>query len=114
MRARRNPTGRAKPWQHATESQASLAVELGLGAVALAMLEDGYRVVIAGRRKEPLEQVIALARVDSNRALAVPTDVSNPASVRALFAKTQESFGRLDVLFNNAGVGAPPLHRWKI
>jgi NAD(P)-dependent dehydrogenase (short-subunit alcohol dehydrogenase family) len=80
----------------------------GIGkAVALAMLKDGYSVVVAGRRKEPLEQVVALARVDSHRALAVPTDVSDPGSVQALFARTQEFFGRLDVLFNNAGVGAP-------
>jgi NAD(P)-dependent dehydrogenase (short-subunit alcohol dehydrogenase family) len=80
----------------------------GIGkAAALAMLKDGYRVVVAGRRREPLEQVIATAGVDSRRALAVPTDVSNPASVRALFAKSKETFGRLDVLFNNAGVAAP-------
>lgn len=80
----------------------------GIGkAVALAMLEDGYRVAVAGRRKEPLEQVAAIAGVGSDRALVVPTDVSNPASVQALFARTKEAFGRLDVLFNNAGVGAP-------
>ncbi|HEY0680864.1 MAG TPA: SDR family oxidoreductase [Steroidobacter sp.] len=82
----------------------------GIGkAVALAMLRDGYRVVLAGRRGEPLEEVIALAGVDRHRALAVPTDVAIPASVQALFAATKAAFGRLDVLFNNAGVGAPPV-----
>jgi NAD(P)-dependent dehydrogenase (short-subunit alcohol dehydrogenase family) len=82
----------------------------GIGrAAALAMLKDGYTVVVAGRRKEPLEQVIAAAGDDADRAMAIPTDVSNPASVQALFAKTKETFGRLDVVFNNAGVGAPPV-----
>jgi NAD(P)-dependent dehydrogenase (short-subunit alcohol dehydrogenase family) len=80
----------------------------GIGkAVALALLKDGYRVALAGRRKEPLENAIADAGEAGARALAVPTDVSNPDSVRALFAKAKEKFGRLDLLFNNAGVGAP-------
>ena len=80
----------------------------GIGkAVALAMLKDGYRVALAGRRKEPLEQVIAAAGADKARALAIPTDVTDPGAVRALFAATKEAFGRLDVLFNNAGTGAP-------
>jgi NAD(P)-dependent dehydrogenase (short-subunit alcohol dehydrogenase family) len=81
----------------------------GIGkAVALAMLKDGYRVGLAGRRKEPLEQAAAESGAGS-RALAVPTDVSNPDSVRALFAQVKEAFGRLDVLFNNAGVSTPGL-----
>jgi NAD(P)-dependent dehydrogenase (short-subunit alcohol dehydrogenase family) len=73
----------------------------------LALLRAGYSVVLAGRRPEPLQETIAEAGADGERALAVPTDVGNPEAVRALFAKTMERFGRLDVLFNNAGMGAP-------
>jgi NAD(P)-dependent dehydrogenase (short-subunit alcohol dehydrogenase family) len=77
----------------------------GIGkAVSLAFLRDGYRVALAGRRREPLEQTVAEAAVEGGRALAVPTDVADPQSVRALFAKAKEKFGRLDVLFNNAGI----------
>jgi NAD(P)-dependent dehydrogenase (short-subunit alcohol dehydrogenase family) len=81
----------------------------GIGkAVALALLDAGYRVAFAGRRREPLEQAIAAAAgVAPTRALAVPTDVADPASVAALFAQVQKAFGRLDVLFNNAGISAP-------
>jgi NAD(P)-dependent dehydrogenase (short-subunit alcohol dehydrogenase family) len=80
----------------------------GIGrAAALALLGDGYSVVLAGRRKEPLEKTARDAESASARALVVPTDVSDPAAVRALFVKTKEALGRLDVLFNNAGVGAP-------
>jgi len=79
----------------------------GIGkAVSLALLKDGYRVALAGRRKEPLEKAVAESGAGA-RALAVPTDVSDPQSVRALFAKVKEAFARLDVLFNNAGIGAP-------
>jgi NAD(P)-dependent dehydrogenase (short-subunit alcohol dehydrogenase family) len=79
----------------------------GIGkAVSIALLKDGYSVALAGRRKEPLDKTVAEAGA-GGRALAVPTDVSDPQSVRALFAKTKEAFGRLDLLFNNAGVGAP-------
>jgi len=79
----------------------------GIGkAVTLALLCDGYRVALAGRRKEPLEKVVEEAAAGA-RALAVPADVTDPESVRSLFAKTKEAFGRLDLLFNNAGVGAP-------
>ena len=79
----------------------------GIGkAAALALLHDGYRVALAGRRREPLEQVIAESGAPA-RALAVSTDVSNPASVQALFDAVVKAFGRVDVLFNNAGVGAP-------
>ena len=76
----------------------------GVGrAVSVALDGAGYSVVLAGRRAAQLEQTAALG----TRMVAVPTDVSNPDSVRALFAKTKEAFGRLDLLFNNAGVGAP-------
>ena len=76
----------------------------GIGrAVGLALHSAGYRVVLAGRRAAPLEQTAAAG----TGMLVVPTDVGRPDSVRALFAKTREVFGRLDVLFNNAGIGAP-------
>ena len=80
----------------------------GIGrACALAMLREGYSVVLVGRRPAPLEQTVADAGADGERALAAPADVSDPASVQALFAKTREAFGRLDFLFNNAGANAP-------
>ena len=83
----------------------------GIGkAVALALLKDGYRVALAGRRREPLEQAIAEAAAPAGAALAVPTDVGDPASVGALFARVREAFGRLDLLFNNAGIGAPAIN----
>ncbi|MEO8629901.1 MAG: SDR family oxidoreductase [Betaproteobacteria bacterium] len=79
----------------------------GIGkASALALLKEGYRVVLAGRRQEQLDKAVAESGA-GDRALAVSTDVSKPESVSALFAKAKEKFGRLDVLFNNAGVGAP-------
>lgn len=80
----------------------------GIGkAAALALLKDGYRVVLAGRRLAPLEKVVADADVSGSQTLIVQTDVSDLTSVQTLFARTKEIFGRLDVLFNNAGVGAP-------
>jgi NAD(P)-dependent dehydrogenase (short-subunit alcohol dehydrogenase family) len=80
----------------------------GIGkAVALAFLQEGYRVTLTGRRKELLEQAVVEAGTVAGQALIVPTDVRDPASVRALFTQTKEAFGRLDVLFNNAGVSAP-------
>ncbi len=82
----------------------------GIGkAVALAFLRAGYSVALAGRRREPLEQAVKDAEAAGERALAVPADVGDPASVRNLFARTKEKFGRLDVLFNNAGMGAPAI-----
>ena len=79
----------------------------GIGkAVALALLADGYRVVLAGRRIEPLQQVVDLSRA-GDRALAWPTDVSDEASVCALFDQSVKQFGRIDLLFNNAGISAP-------
>jgi NAD(P)-dependent dehydrogenase (short-subunit alcohol dehydrogenase family) len=80
----------------------------GIGrAVAIALLHNGYRVALAGRRREPLEQTRAQAAAPAGAALVVPTDVSVPSSVAALFAATRDAFGRLDLVFNNAGVGAP-------
>lgn len=80
----------------------------GIGrACSLALLREGYAVVLAGRRPEPLQEVITAAGDAAARTLAVPTDVGNPEQVKALFAKTLERFGRLDLLFNNAGMGAP-------
>ncbi len=79
----------------------------GIGkAAALALLADGYCVALAGRRREPL-QAVADASGAGARALVLPTDVSQPESVRALFDATVQAWGRVDVLFNNAGVNAP-------
>jgi NAD(P)-dependent dehydrogenase (short-subunit alcohol dehydrogenase family) len=82
----------------------------GIGkAVALAFLHDGYRVALAGRRKDPLEEAAKASGAPAGRAIVVPTDVGDPQAVRTLFARTRDAFGRLDVLFNNAGTGAPPV-----
>jgi NAD(P)-dependent dehydrogenase (short-subunit alcohol dehydrogenase family) len=91
-------------------SSTKVAIVTGAGsgigkAAALALLQHGYRVTLAGRRREPLEKTAAEA--PEGKALVVPTDVADPASVRALFGETERAFGRVDVLFNNAGVNAP-------
>src|SRR5438876_8793110 len=92
----------------------------GIGkASALALARDGVAVVVAGRRPEPLQAVVGEIEGLQGKALGVSTDVGNPDSVRALFARAKETFGRLDVLFNNAGFGASApieelaFERWK-
>ncbi|MEK6592010.1 MAG: SDR family oxidoreductase [Pseudomonadota bacterium] len=107
----------------AVHSKVAVVTGAGTGigkAAALALLRDGYCVALAGRRREPLEEAVKAAGADAARALAVPTDVSDPASVTALFDATRKKFGRVDVLFNNAGQNAPgvpfedmPYDKWK-
>jgi NAD(P)-dependent dehydrogenase (short-subunit alcohol dehydrogenase family) len=92
--------------------QGKIAIVTGAGsgigrAVSLTLGAAGYSVVLAGRRLAELEQTAALMQCSDTTMLPVPTDVSEPESVRALFAKTKEVFGRLDLLFNNAGINAP-------
>jgi NAD(P)-dependent dehydrogenase (short-subunit alcohol dehydrogenase family) len=82
----------------------------GVGrAVGLVLLREGYHVALAGRRKDALEQVAGEAGPARSQALVVPTDVRDPEAIRALFAQTKSAFGRLDLLFNNAGIGAAGL-----
>ena len=93
---------------------AKIALVTGAGtgvgrAVALALAKAGYDVALAGRRKEPLETVAAEIKTIGQKGLPIPTDVSQRQSILDLFATTKASFGRLDVLFNNAGIGAPPV-----
>ena len=105
-------------------SASKIALVTGAGsgvgrAVAQALLQDGFTVVLAGRRPEPLAELAETAMGAGQHALAVPTDVRDAASVKALFAGIEKNFGRLDVLFNNAGINAPaltidelPLENW--
>src|SRR5215470_18804741 len=93
-------------------SVARVAVVTGAGSgigreAALALLKEGYAVALAGRRREALEQTASDGKATGSGALVVPTDVGDPAAVRALFAKVKATFGRLDLLFNNAGTNAP-------
>ena len=95
-------------------ASAKIALVTGAGtgvgkAVAVALAQAGYNLVLAGRRPEPLNETAAEINAAGVQALAVPTDVSKRESILALFEKVKSSFGRLDVLFNNAGIGAPPV-----
>jgi NAD(P)-dependent dehydrogenase (short-subunit alcohol dehydrogenase family) len=91
-----------------------IAIVTGAGSgigrrVAQALLGAGFDVVLAGRKKDPLEQTAREGAASGSRTLVVPTDVTDRAAVRTLFDRALASFGRLDVLFNNAGIGAPPI-----
>jgi len=92
--------------------EAGIALVTGAGsgigrAVSRALLTEGYSVALAGRRLEPMQETVELAGVDSSRALCVPTDVGKPGQVENLFAQVEQTFGRLDLLFNNAGAHTP-------
>ncbi len=94
------------------DSSGKVAIITGAGTgigkqTVLALLHEGYSVVLAGRRRELLDATVLESKSAGSRTLVVPADVGDPASVKTLFAKTRETFGRLDLLFNNAGVGAP-------
>lgn len=92
------------------DSRIALVTGAGSGigrAVSVALQGAGYSVVLAGRRAAELERTAAMAQAGGGEMLVVPADVGNPEAVRALFARTKEAFGRLDLLFNNAGIGAP-------
>jgi NAD(P)-dependent dehydrogenase (short-subunit alcohol dehydrogenase family) len=96
----------------ASERKVAIITGAGSGigkATALAFLNDGYRVAFAGRRRDPLVNAIKEAGANASRAIAVPTDISDPDAVQNLFTTTCDTFGRIDVVFNNAGFGAPPV-----
>jgi NAD(P)-dependent dehydrogenase (short-subunit alcohol dehydrogenase family) len=95
-------------------SQPKVVVITGAGSgigrgTALAFLREGHSVVLAGRRREPLEETVQASGRPASQALVVPTDVTDPASVKALFDAARTLTGRIDLLFNNAGIGAPSL-----
>jgi len=106
-------------------SSTKIAIVTGAGsgigkAVAVALAQNGYSVVLAGRRKETLEATALDVKQANSQALVIPTDVTDPAAVRDLFAKTKDAFGRLDLLFNNAGTSGRavpledlPYEQWK-
>ena len=93
-------------------SRSKVAIITGAGSgigrsTALAFLADGYKVALAGRRLPALEETIVIAGSHSSHAIAIPTDVTIPEQVTNLFSRTRETFGRIDVVFNNAGAFAP-------
>jgi NAD(P)-dependent dehydrogenase (short-subunit alcohol dehydrogenase family) len=95
-----------------TAQKIALVTGAGTGvgkSAAVALAKAGYAVVLAGRRKDMLEGTAKEIAAAGSKSLVVPTDVSDPQAIKALFAKTKEAFGRLDLLFNNAGIGAPPI-----
>jgi NAD(P)-dependent dehydrogenase (short-subunit alcohol dehydrogenase family) len=106
-----------------TESRVAVVTGAGSGigrAAALALRADGYHVALAGRRPEPLRATAEASGAARAQALVVPTDVRSQAEVRSLFARVKEKLGRVDVLFNNAGIGSPPaafedltIEQWK-
>jgi NAD(P)-dependent dehydrogenase (short-subunit alcohol dehydrogenase family) len=109
------------PEEHMAVQKVAVVTGAGTGigkAVSLALAKDGYAVVLAGRRADKLDETAKEA--GNAKTLSVPTDVSDPESIKALFARVKKDFGRLDILFNNAGIGAPavpmeelPLETWK-
>src|SRR5215813_5219019 len=108
-------------WEESMADKVAVVTGAGTGigkAAALALAKDGYAVVLAGRRADKLDETAKEA--GNAKTISVPTDVGDPESIRALFARVKKEFGRLDVLFNNAGIGAPavpmeelPLETWK-
>src|ERR1700744_5733061 len=97
-----------------TDATTKIAVVTGAGtgvgrAASLALMNAGFTVVLAGRRKEMLEETQKLGD-NIGKSLPVVADVSKPESIAALFQKVKDTYGRLDVLFNNAGMGAPPVN----
>ena len=95
-------------------ASAKIAIVTGAGtgvgkAVSLALAKAGYSIVLAGRRKEPLDTTAGEIKSAGGTSLVMQANVADSASIQALFAKTKQAFGRLDLLFNNAGIGAPPV-----